>query len=74
MPIYEYKCNSCSADFELLVRSDSDIECSECGSRDLTKKFSAFGFSTGKVKPDCASGCGDGFAQGCCGSGMCGGH
>ena len=71
MPIYEYKCNSCGADFELIVNSDTVISCSECGSSELTKKFSTFGFSTGSVKPDCAPSCGAGYSNGCCGSGMC---
>ncbi len=74
MPIYEYNCSKCGCDFELLVNSDTEIKCENCGSTELTKKFSTFGFSTGSVKPDCAGGCGGGFQQGCCGSGMCGGH
>ncbi len=73
MPIYEYKCNKCSKDFELLVNSDTTIVCTDCGSDDLTRKFSTFGFSTGSVKPDCAAGCGGGFEGGCCGSGLCSG-
>ncbi len=74
MPIYEYKCIKCGSDIELLVNSDTEIKCENCGSTELTKKFSTFGFSTGSAKPDCASGCGGGYQRGCCGSGMCGGH
>ena len=40
MPIYEYQCESCHQDVELLIRSNEAPECSECGSTKLTKKFS----------------------------------
>lgn len=41
MPLYEYHCNSCNADVELLVRSTAEIpECSECGSQKLEKLLS----------------------------------
>lgn len=42
MPIFEYKCNDCSAQFELLVNSDSEIKCIGCGSKDLSKEISTF--------------------------------
>ena len=46
MPIFEYRCNDCTADFEVLQRS-SDTEtpttkCPRCGAADATKRFSAF--------------------------------
>jgi len=31
MPIYEYHCPACEADFELLVRSDTVPRCPQCG-------------------------------------------
>ena len=30
MPIYEYTCNSCAAEFELLVRDTDEPICPEC--------------------------------------------
>lgn len=41
MPIYEYRCRSCSATFEVLVRSDNDAVCPECGRTALDKLLSA---------------------------------
>ena len=40
MPMYEYQCNACHADFERLVRGDAVPTCPECGSADLTKVVS----------------------------------
>ena len=42
MPIYEFKCNACDCDFEVLTYGDEDIVCEKCGSKNLTKKFSTF--------------------------------
>lgn len=73
MPIYEYQCTACNKEFELLVKNNSDISCSFCGSRDISKKISSFAFSVSRTPgtPSCASTCNDGFNQGTCGSGMC---
>jgi putative FmdB family regulatory protein len=40
MPIYDYSCNSCSNEFEALVRGSSSPTCPECGSQDLERKLS----------------------------------
>ncbi len=51
MPIYEYKCCGCGADFEKLVMSSSTkIECPACKSEQVQKKLSVFGMS-GVEKP-----------------------
>jgi putative FmdB family regulatory protein len=45
MPMYEYRCGSCSERFEELARS-SEVEpppCPHCGSREVTRLFSTFG-------------------------------
>jgi len=42
MPIYEYKCGSCEAEFEFLHRGDEKANCPECGSKKLTKLLSVF--------------------------------
>lgn len=40
MPIYEYACPACGADFELLVRSDTAVACPSCASPRLDRKLS----------------------------------
>ena len=40
MPIYEYSCNSCHHQFEVLVRSSQTPVCASCGSADLDRIFS----------------------------------
>ncbi|GFK93266.1 hypothetical protein NNJEOMEG_01097 [Fundidesulfovibrio magnetotacticus] len=41
MPIYEYRCNQCGADFEELVFGDAKPPCPQCGSQDTGKLMSA---------------------------------
>ncbi len=46
MPIYEYTCTDCHAQFEKLVRSITapvDVQCPECGGTHVKKGFSLFG-------------------------------
>lgn len=31
MPIYDYHCSACGAEFELLLRSDTQPQCPQCG-------------------------------------------
>ena len=41
MPLYEYHCEKCDANVELLVRSaEQKLECPECGGTRLTKLLS----------------------------------
>lgn len=40
MPIFEYACDDCHAEVELLVRDGRIPECPECSSRSLTKRLS----------------------------------
>lgn len=40
MPIYEYTCEKCQADFELLIRGSEKPVCPECGGGRLAKRFS----------------------------------
>jgi putative FmdB family regulatory protein len=44
MPIYEFHCEKCERDSEVLVRSSDwkGTECPHCGSTRLTKKLSVF--------------------------------
>ena len=40
MPIYEYICRNCEAQFETLVRGGDAPVCGSCGSADLERIFS----------------------------------
>ncbi len=74
MPIFEYGCGDCGAEFELLVRSDTKISCPGCHSEKVKKRLSLFAAHMAKAPsamPSCHTG-----DQGCdlgrCGSGSCG--
>ncbi len=40
MPIYEYSCNDCDNQFEVLVRGEDSPACPSCESRDLKRLLS----------------------------------
>jgi len=44
MPLYEYRCSDCHAEFEALVgRDDTDpVECEKCGSTNTERIASTF--------------------------------
>ena len=48
MPIYEFHCEKCEKDSEILVRSSNweGTKCPHCGSGKLEKKFSTFASAT----------------------------
>jgi putative FmdB family regulatory protein len=68
MPIYEYTCGDCSAQFEKFVRSmtaEVEVRCPQCGGLHVKKGWSVFG--TGKsdgslsgLLPSAASACSPG--------------
>ena len=69
MPIYEFHCEQCERDSEILVRSADwkDSKCPHCGSSKLHKKFSTF---TSANAGDAPSGKKGGKGGGhCCGGG-----
>lgn len=74
MPIFEYTCNKCGEELEILTRAGKEPECTSCHSKSLTKKFSVFAVNSGdsNTTPDCTTGGCPGFNAGTCGSGMCG--
>jgi putative FmdB family regulatory protein len=54
MPIYEFHCEACERDSEILVRSANwrGTKCPHCGSAKLDKKFSTFASaSAGTIAP-----------------------
>jgi putative FmdB family regulatory protein len=72
MPIYEYECEGCQEEFELLIRGREAPECPSCGGRRLQRLLSAPAAHTGSKRElptacpesrDCA------WPQ--CGSGEC---
>jgi len=50
MPIYEYRCEKCGQEFEMLVFGNKEVTCPHCKAKDITKKLSTFGMS-GVEKP-----------------------
>ncbi|MGO8765362.1 MAG: FmdB family zinc ribbon protein [Limisphaerales bacterium] len=74
MPIYEFHCEKCGQDSELLVRSSDwkNSECPRCGSKKLSKKFSTFASATGGAAPVSAGARSSGGGHSCCGG--CGCH
>ncbi|MDP6443569.1 MAG: zinc ribbon domain-containing protein [Pirellulaceae bacterium] len=41
MPLYEYACDKCDSEFELLIRADDTPACPDCGNEQVEKLFSA---------------------------------
>ena len=69
MPIYEYVCEKCGNEFEVILFRDEQPLCPACGAADPCKKMSSFGFSVGyKFKASSTSG-GSGCSS--CGSSNC---
>ena len=69
MPIYEYKCNKCSHEYEALVMGSADaVECPKCGSKKKERLMSCFS-STGKGL-DSLAGAAAASSSGCGGSGF----
>jgi len=69
MPIYEYVCKQCGHEFEKLVFNSSEkIGCPTCKGKKVSRKMSAFAFSSGgKFKSTASSSCG-GCSSGSCSS------
>ncbi|MDA8087548.1 MAG: hypothetical protein M0Z75_12695 [Nitrospiraceae bacterium] len=65
MPVYEYKCNKCKAEFTYLkLRANDEPVCPGCKSADVTKKMSSFSCSGGGFS-GFGSGSGSGHSGGC---------
>lgn len=68
MPLYEYQCQKCSAQVELLVQGSQQPKCPSCGSERLSKLLSVVAAPTREgtggaplSKPgggSCGAGCG----------------
>ncbi|MCC7293811.1 MAG: hypothetical protein IT449_17265 [Phycisphaerales bacterium] len=75
MPMFEFTCDSCSREFEELLRSAEDertLRCPHCGKAKATRKFSSFA-SPASARPAAlpvGGGCGRcGDPNGPCGMG-----
>lgn len=64
MPLYEYQCPKCHAEFELLIFGDQKPVCPECGSSKVSRQMSV---PAGHVKSD--GGCAPSVTN--CGHGSC---
>ncbi len=65
MPIYEYRCKECGAEFEKMVRlseADRSPLCPECGSPDTRKQITIFASpnSSSSTQGSSSSSCGSG--------------
>jgi putative FmdB family regulatory protein len=76
VPLYEYACPACGANFEKLVRRFGEaVACPGCASTDVEKQLSVFAVATASPSPPFA-GCGAAACSpeaGGCGAGACGG-
>lgn len=70
MPIYEYICDDCKAQFEkIVINKQQEIACPKCSSKKATIQLSVFatgGSGSGSSSP---SGGFSGGGGGCCGGG-----
>jgi putative FmdB family regulatory protein len=81
MPIFEFACQDCHTDFELLVRSSTALACPHCQSTALEKKLSVFSTAQGGAGASAGpEACMSAMASGGCGAcgaahaGACGLH
>ncbi|MFI5059300.1 MAG: zinc ribbon domain-containing protein [Candidatus Acidiferrales bacterium] len=76
MPIYEYICEECKAQFEkIVINKQQEIACPKCASKKATIQLSVFATSNGSSNGASAksSTSFSGGGGGCCGGG-CGCH
>ena len=75
MPLFEFDCRACAAHFEKLISSSdlNSVLCPDCGSADVKKLFSKFGFKSagadGSPESSGSSSCGSCSSSSC---GSCG--
>lgn len=68
MPIYDYRCVRCQAEFEKLVLDSALVTCPVCQGRDVRRLLSRFGISTGgRLLASLPGGCGGCRASSCAG-------
>jgi len=58
VPVYSYRCEDCGAQFDLLVgvgTDDEEPKCQKCGSRNIKRLLSSFGFKIEGSSSDSSS-------------------
>ncbi len=75
MPLYEYICDSCHDEFELLVRGNETPVCPDCGGKHLRQQLSVVATHTHARRelPLCANPSPTGTSSAGCGLPACGG-
>jgi putative FmdB family regulatory protein len=72
MPIYEYVCDDCNAQFEkIVINRQQEISCPKCSSNKATIQLSVFSSAAGGSSKSSSGSSGSGGV--CCGGG-CGCH
>ena len=66
MPIYEYTCSECGAEFEKLVQPGMAVACPSCRNTRINRRLSLVGVKTGSRFGENA---GPSTGGGCCGGG-----
>ncbi len=69
MPIYEYACLQCGAEFEKLVQASAAVACPSCQSPRVSRRLSLVGVRTEARGGSALSGPVAGAGGGCCGGG-----
>jgi putative FmdB family regulatory protein len=69
MPIYEYACLACGAEFEKLVQRPGPVVCASCESERVSRRLSVVGVKTGGRMNDASPAPMGGGGGGCCGGG-----
>ena len=64
MPIYEYRCAACGRSFERLVHGQQAVACPDCGSPQVSRLLSLFGFKSGEGVAASTGGSGGGGYSG----------
>ena len=73
MPIYEYICDDCKAQFEkIVINRQQETSCPKCSSKKATIQLSVFSSTTAGGSSKSSTG-GSGSGGACCGGG-CGCH
>lgn len=70
MPIFEYHCNECDKDFEILIIGDEEVSCPECEGRNLRRLVSTFSHKSQGELPKSSSSCSACSATSCATCGL----
>jgi putative FmdB family regulatory protein len=74
VPIYEYICDDCKAEFEkIVINKQQEIACPKCASKKATIQLSVFATANGSSSGGPSSSSSGGGGGSCCGGG-CGCH